>query len=99
MLGKLGFEKRATTWVNMMGAAADLDHVTSPDKKVEVALGGADGKITITRGKQSATITAYGPILRIGFAGDVVVFQQRENGYLACDGDAQRSYSQIAVLR
>ena len=37
------------------------------------------------------------PPKRLGIAGNIVVLQYRE-GFAACDGDAQRSFTGIATL-
>ena len=94
VLSGLGFEKRATTWVDVLGNDAKV--VTSPDKGTTVTIG--DAGVTVKRGKTSVDVAIDGRLLRIGFAGDLVVIRIRE-GFVPCDGDAQRSYSKIVQLK
>jgi hypothetical protein len=88
VLAALGFGKQPTAWVDPDDGQA---RYASPDKATTVEL--TDDKARITRGKTTVTADAPSDAKRIGFARDVVVFKYRQNGFMSCSGDAQRSYS------
>ncbi|HUJ59993.1 MAG TPA: hypothetical protein VLX92_15920 [Kofleriaceae bacterium] len=95
MLAAFAFEKRPTVWVDLVGN--DADTVTTPDKKQSLTF--TKNGVTLARnGKtRAATLDGQGKLIRVGFAGDYVIVQSRENGFSGCSGDAQRSYSQVLV--
>ena len=96
VLAGMGFEKIATAWVSTTGEdGSSRDVITSPDKSISIKLSEADGHAKIRRGKATVTVELSDSPRQIGFAGSYVVFQFREQAFIACDGDAQRSYSDV----
>jgi tetratricopeptide (TPR) repeat protein len=91
ILGALGFEKKLVTWLESTG-----DSYASADKKLTIDFGN-DG-MTVTRGKSKQTFKDIDTPKRLGVAGDIVVLQYRST-FAACDGDAQRGFTQFVRMK
>jgi hypothetical protein len=102
VLAGMAFEKRPTVWVSTTADGSEVDVVSTPDKSSTAkfstvpATGGY--RVDVLHGKAMVTVTLDDFPKQVGFAGNIVVFQFRQNAYIACDGDAQRSYSKVVVV-
>jgi hypothetical protein len=93
VLAALGFETRPGVALE----STDGEAYASKDGKVTAKVS-AD-KITVG-GKTAAMLPDEGGhLLSATLAGNLFVLTYRQNGYIACDGDAQRSYSVFHLLK
>ena len=93
VLAALGFESRPGVALE----STDGETFASKDGKVTAKV--SDNKVTV--GGKTAAMLPYegGHLLSATLAGNLFVVTYRENGYIACDGDAQRSYSVFHLLK
>jgi hypothetical protein len=92
VLAALGFESQPTVKLE----STDGDAYASSDGKITVKVSGDK----VTMGSKTAAMRPDdgGHMLFALLAGNLFVLTYRENGFLACDGDAQRTYSTFHVL-
>jgi hypothetical protein len=93
VLAALGFESQPTVKLE----STDGDAYASSDGKITAKVSG--DKITLGSKTSAMLPDEGGHTLFALLAGNLFVLTYRENGFLACDGDAQRTYSTFHVLK
>jgi hypothetical protein len=96
VLATLGFERQPTV---KLEPEAD-GNLLSADKQTAIEIGdGLRAQTKVKRGKLVTFIADIEPPKTALIAGNLVVLKYRENAYMGCSGDAQRSYSQLVTLK
>ncbi len=96
VLSTLGFQKQPAI---KLESSSDVKFV-SADKQVSVEfVDKPTAQMIVKRGKLTTSVPDVEVPKSISIAGNLVVLQYRQNAFMACDGDAQRSYSEFRVIK